>query len=939
MARAIPTYQRQNFATGIQSAASAPAASSAVSASDPVANALGNLGQSASNAGNVMADEAIRLAMDQKKKIENQAAVDVSNVLSKGEVYWQENSTRRMQDWKVGDPDMRAGLGSEFDAWVAESEATLPTDAAKKYFRQHTNTMKVRLQTNAFSYQERSTTAKLNADSEVGAQADENVVYSDPGRFDEIYKRRVEPLLARTDLSEAEKIKTADIYKRKLSLAVERGEMQRDPVGWYTKRFGEFKPGVGGTGTPAAASAPAGVTRNTDGTVTLDTDRSLPAGMRNNNPGNIIWANQKNALGPSVNRDNNGANAQAVYATPEEGMAAMFTLALKKYGGGKTTAESLIASQGGWTPGNSAAAANVAKAMGLSPNDDLNLRDPAMLQKFARALMLQEHGQASKKYSDEMVARVAGDVLAGRKTVPAGGPTPVVATGAPAAGAPAAGGAAPVASAPVQQPATFKGMDWEQQDALRQMAETRIKQSEAVYKAQVDTVLRDAVAMHKDGIQDPKPIPIETFNRAYGAEAPRMYEEYQKSRQMGADIGQFKTQSEAEIMATLERTKPQPGPGYASEDARQATRVQAAQSVIQARDKDPAGYATNNSEALKGQQAALSVPTLSAEERAVLTQNFVRNNLAEQTRLGVTNPQVLTPRQADAIAGRAMKATKPEDSANLIAGLEAEYGEFFPKVFNQLVKDGKLAGEMLIIPNLPSQTAREAVSRLARVKESDLVQGIDAADQKAVKEAVTATLSEFSKTIPLMTQQAAGTVNAYETTLRKLTYQFMQGGTKAGEAAEQARTMLLGQYTFEGTTRFPKSVNASAMMTSADRMLQNDIGNIDVPRDLTGSRNGAELSAEWQRTVRARPQWFTRQDDGGIELWAVGNNGTRYRVTRGGQGVAYTWDELSASNAKAKADAVTNGSGGRARQRAYNEGARQRIEATRRQVEAEDGAR
>ena len=48
---------------------------------------------------------------------------------------------------------------------------------------------------------------------------------------------------------------------------------------------------------------------------------------------------------------------------------------------------------------------------------------------------------------------------------------------------------------------------------------------------------------------------------------------------------------------------------------------------------------------------------------------------------------------------------------------------------------------------------------------------------------------------------------------------------------------------------------------------------------------------------------------------------------------------LAAWLAWAKADATTQGSGARARQRAYNEGARQRIEATRRQVEAEDGAK
>ena len=919
MARAIPTYQRQNLAGGVQSA---PNASSNVSASDPVASALGNLGQAVGNVGNMMAEQEIRAAGEQKKKLEGDAAVNTTNVLAQGDVFWQENAANRMKAWKPGDPDMREGIGSEFDKWQSDTEQKLTTDASKNYFRQHAATMKARLQTNAFSFQEKSSKDALNAQTDIADEADKVTVSNDPTRLKDVYQRKVAALAARPDLSAAEKIKQEDTYKRGLYLAVEMRKLRDDPSGYYRERFGSLR----ADGTVAAAAAVAGGASRTP--VASPGDPSLPAGMRNNNPGNIKFIGQKDSVGPSKNTDQ--GDPQAVYASPEDGMAAMYRLALRKYDGGKVSANSLIAGQGGWTPGNTAAAANVAKNMGIAPDDNLNLRDPAQLKKFARALMLQEHGQASKKYGDDMVGRVADDVLAGRSVQ-------AVAGGAPAAaGAP---GAAPAARAEVVPPSTFSGLNLEQQQALQSLAETRVKQDMAVFKAQVDSTLRDAVAMHKDGIQDPQNIPVETFDRAYGAEAPRMYAEYQKSRLMGADIGAFKTQSEPEIMAALERTQPVAGPNYAAEDQRQSIRVQAAQAVLKQRKDDPVGYATKNSDTLKGQQAALAAPSLSPEERTRLTQDFVRNNLAEQQRLGIASPQVLTPGQSDAIAMRAMKATRPEDSANLIAGLEAEYGEFFPRVFDQLVKDGKIAGELLIIPNLPSQTAREAVSRLARVKETDLVQGIDASDQKAVKEAVVDTLSAFSKTIPLMTQQAAGTVNAYETTLRKLTYQFMQGGTKASDAAEQARTMLLGQYSFEGTTRIPKSVNASQAMTGAARMLEKDLDNIDLPRDLIGTRTGPELQAEWLSTVRSRPQWFAKQDDGGVELWAMGNNGSRYRVTRGGQAVSYTWEQLMASNVAAQNAAASEGGGARARQRANKEASRLRIEETRRQVEAEDGAK
>lgn len=127
----------------------------------------------------------------------------------------------------------------------------------------------------------------------------------------------------------------------------------------------------------------------------------LPAGMRNNNPGNIKYVGQANAIGPSENTDQ--GDPQAVYATAEDGMAAMLQLLRKKYDGGKITPNKMIAGNGGWTPGNYQAAANVARHAGIGPDDDINLNDPDAAFRFVRGLMLQEHGKASSLYTDDMV--------------------------------------------------------------------------------------------------------------------------------------------------------------------------------------------------------------------------------------------------------------------------------------------------------------------------------------------------------------------------------------------------------------------------------------------------------------------------------------------------------------------------------------------------------
>ncbi|KAA0697416.1 hypothetical protein DTW90_18470 [Neorhizobium sp. P12A] len=168
---------------------------------------------------------------------------------------------------------------------------------------------------------------------------------------------------------------------------------------------------------PAPAKAPVpgfGVSASPDATslngYLSDPSRrsTLPAGMRNNNPGNIKFVGQDipGLVGPSQNTDQ--GDPQAVFATPEAGMAAMHSLLLKKYNGGKVTADQIIAGNGGWTPGNHEAAANVARYAGLAPNQDINFNDPTQAAKFMRGLMMQEHGNSSRLYPDSMITAAIG---------------------------------------------------------------------------------------------------------------------------------------------------------------------------------------------------------------------------------------------------------------------------------------------------------------------------------------------------------------------------------------------------------------------------------------------------------------------------------------------------------------------------------------------------
>ncbi len=166
-------------------------------------------------------------------------------------------------------------------------------------------------------------------------------------------------------------------------------------------------------------------------------DATLPAGMRNNNPGNIKFVpslNYPGLQGPSVNRDQ--GDPQMVFDNPQNGMNAAASLAYRKYQGGKRSANDLIAGNMGWTPGNTQAAANIARTMGVDPNEDLRLDDPARMQGFLKALTMQEHGQASRQYGDDLYGNAASTAIGGR-------PAQAGATAAPQA-APAAANTSPL---------------------------------------------------------------------------------------------------------------------------------------------------------------------------------------------------------------------------------------------------------------------------------------------------------------------------------------------------------------------------------------------------------------------------------------------------------------------------------------------------------------
>jgi hypothetical protein len=320
----------------------------------------------------------------------------------------------------------------------------------------------------------------------------------------------------------------------------------------------------------------------------------LPAGLRNNNPGNIKYVGQKDSTGPSKNTDQ--GDPQAVYATPEDGLNAMYKLVLKKFDGGKTTVSDMIAGRGGWTPGNNQAAANIARTMGVGPNDQLDLRDPNVLTKFARALITQEHGAANKYINDNQLAAGASKALGGGSMT---GSTGTAATDSAAPTMAPGVGVTPRAEAelPAWGKRIIQDIDPDKIPTLIASAEADINRLRTQFKAEVITREANDISMFEDGRTPPQELTLAEYQKAFGDEEGAIrFQNYQGVRVLGNDKMAVRTMSNEQQDKLLEKYAPDPNRPefYEAAKKRQAYLAQAINDVRTERNKDPISFAIKN---------------------------------------------------------------------------------------------------------------------------------------------------------------------------------------------------------------------------------------------------------------------------------------------------------------------------------------------------------
>lgn len=459
---------------------------------------------------------------------------------------------------------------------------------------------------------------------------------------------------------------------------------------------------------------------------------------------------------------------------------------------------------------------------------------------------------------------------------------------------------------PENNPTSENILQWlpvtQQLSYLRQ-AQTVIKQDQALVEKQFKERINNSNAMAVDGIQDPKPLTSADFFKAFEPdEAAKQFANYETNQKLAATMSTFKTQSASQISTELALWKPEPGEDYALADKRFTILQQAAVRIAEQRKADPVAYVASTNPRiaeLQDQIAATYATTGSEGQRAQLSREYATASLAEQERLGIADPKILSNPEIDFLSRR-IGAGK-ESSADIVASLESQYGrEYFPKVMSELMQKGKLSPALMIIPDLDSSDSREIVSRLSAMKRSDLDAGVDSKTIRDVKDKVTEHIKLLQVSAGPMSVGMSQQLGAYQDIMERIAIDRVgRGVDKSGSAAaDAANKMLLGKYQFKDTLRMPANVDSGDVMTGLNLVVKQsflpELTVVDVPRDLTSARTPEEALIEWRSTVGSRYMWIANGDTTKAMLWVQGKNGEFYKVNKGGEQYGITFEDATA---------------------------------------------
>lgn len=367
----------------------------------------------------------------------------------------------------------------------------------------------------------------------------------------------------------------------------------------------------------------------------------------------------------------------------------------------------------------------------------------------------------------------------------------------------------------------------------------------------------------------------------------------------------------SEITGRLAAIAPVPGTKGYDDDLKAYTQASTAVNrILDARGKDVAAAAdafpfvkaaraqaaqdaqADPTAAIRGTQAVIS--------GRLMAQDTMRIPGSQQKPLTVGETRALV----EAISGPDAQKTNVRERLDAFA---QQYGEHWPRVFGQLVTDGKLPPAYQVLATMTEPKQRVAADQLQRglalVAEKGgwqaLRSGQEAGTAKQIEDAITSDLSDFRRA----TAHSSGGERLYEAVhnaAKVLAYEHTRGGMSPGEAATAATQGILREkYEITGTALYPKDKGPQVL--AATRAVTAGLS-VDMlaPSPETVGTTGMTPEARqtaWLNAVR-RGDWVANKDTSGLVLMAQLENGARIPVRMAdGSPVEVRFDALPGVNA------------------------------------------
>jgi len=443
-----------------------------------------------------------------------------------------------------------------------------------------------------------------------------------------------------------------------------------------------------------------------------------------------------------------------------------------------------------------------------------------------------------------------------------------------------------------------------QQDRLRILA----NQERAQFREDLSYRVQDAQAAYLSGQDAPDAPTRVDFYKAFDPDhAERQWQNFQTIQNAGGAIKNLYTASPQERADILNQHTPVPGDGFA-ENEKMYSLLSEINSRITAQQKsDPAAYvAKYNPQIAQSFQAAMNGDSQAAKQYAIAT-------VAEQKRLGITQPDILPKQIAAQIAAQFYDQKEGgQDSAKLMNSLQQQWGAIFPQIYQQLSEDDKLPAAAFVIPNMSDDGAKDRLARWSLVEDKTFESRLGDTKTKDIKTNLQQQLGSFWNSLSVQ-NGGEQIYNKFESQAYKLALGYVANGKSASDAATQAATEVINHnYSFGPTYRVPVAEIPDQVMQGVATTTE-ELSKLDIaPFPSRLGLNTEQAKKATLDIITHNPVWVTNGDESGLTLYAKGNNGLNMVRDSNGKPIQLTWEQLRARSAQksAPSDMSAPGSSG-----------------------------